>query len=111
VYYGHLYQHRVLKTVQQCEVACEYTEYSIQQMGDIRRDVLRLLRDCADICTLTAKYISRCSYFTKPIALLCAEICEVCGNHCLHNPDELLQRCGQMCLHCANECRVFAMSA
>lgn len=49
---------------------------------------MRSLQDCADICTLTAKYLARHSSFSKSIATLCAQICEVCGHHCLHHPDD-----------------------
>ena len=103
----------ILETVQKCEAICENTEYSILQTGAVsyRREQLRLLRDCADICTLTAKYLARCSLFAPTIASLCAKICEPCGSHCLQHPDELSQRCGQMCLHCAKECHAFSMSA
>jgi len=109
---SHMLHHQVLETIQNCESVCEFTEYSILQMKDSshRSEQLRLLRDCADICTLTAKYIARCSYFEKSIASLCAQICEVCGNHCLQHPDEQSQRCGHTCLNCARECRNFAMS-
>lgn len=110
---GQSQHHRVLETVQNCEAICEFTEYSILQMegSSHRKEQLRLLRDCADICTLTAKYIARCSFFAKSIACLCAQICEVCGHHCLQHPDEQSQICGQICLHCAQECNAFAMSA
>ncbi|WP_019413471.1 four-helix bundle copper-binding protein [Paenisporosarcina sp. TG20] len=109
---GQIQHHQVLETVQKCEVICESTEYCILQMkGSHRKEQLRLLRDCADICTLTAKYIARCSLFAKSIACLCAQICEFCGKHCLQHPDEQSQICGQMCLHCAQECNAFAMSA
>lgn len=110
---GQSQHHRVLETVQNCEAICEFTEYSILQMegSSHRKEQLRLLRDCADICTLTAKYIARCSFFAKSIACLCAQICEVCGQHCLQHPDEQSQICGQICCHCAQECNAFAMSA
>lgn len=110
---SHMPHHRVLKAIQNCEAVCEFTEYSTLQMEGLshRREQLRLLRDCADICTLTGKCIARYSYFAKSIASLCAQICEICGNHCFQHPDEQSQRCGQICLHCAQECRAFAMSA
>ncbi|SFL58827.1 hypothetical protein SAMN04487943_102342 [Gracilibacillus orientalis] len=110
---SHMSHYEVLEAVQHCEATCEYTEHSILQMegSSHRSEQLSLLRDCADICTLTAKYLARCSYFAKSIASLCAQICEVCGNHCLRHPDEISQRCGQICLHCAQVCQKFAMSA
>lgn len=110
---SHMSHHTLVDTVQNCEAVCEYTEYYVTQMAGASQRVeqQRLLRDCADICTLTAKYLARCSVFSKHIAALCAQICEVCGCHCLQHPDEQSQLCGQVCLHCAQECKAFAMSA
>lgn len=52
--YHTMSHHRVLEIIQLCEAMCEFTEYSILQIGGIHRsEVLRLLRDCADVCTLT----------------------------------------------------------
>lgn len=101
---------RVLSTLQNCEATCEYTISAILQMEDLRTrgQQLKLLHDCADICTLTAKCIARHSGYAKSLALLCAQVCEDCGNHCLHHPDALSQRCGQICLHCAQECKAYA---
>ncbi|GAA0440300.1 MAG: four-helix bundle copper-binding protein [Bacillota bacterium] len=109
---SHLPYHKIIKTIQHCEAVCESTIYTILQMDSSshRNEQLRLLRDCADICTLTAKSIARNSYFAKSIASLCAQICEVCGNHCLQHPDQQSQYCGKTCLHCAQECRNFAIN-
>ena len=110
---GHVPSSRLVDVIQDCEAICEYTGDAIlrSQYAPQRREQLSLLKDCADICTLTAKYVARCSEFAMSTAALCAEICEICGNHCLMHPDELSQRCGQICLHCARECRAFAMAA
>lgn len=103
---------RVLRTVQECEAVCENTftavlaRYGHHHEG--RAMQLQLLRDCADICTLTAKYVARCSMFARTLAALCAEICDVCGNHCLRHRDNESQHCGRVCLNCAKECRSFA---
>ena len=75
----------------------------------LRHRQLQLLRDCADVCTLTAKYLARHSSFSKSIAGLCAIICEACGNECARFTDQESQKCAQICLHCAMECRAFAM--
>ncbi|QHZ45965.1 four-helix bundle copper-binding protein [Bacillus sp. NSP9.1] len=103
----------VLKTVQHCEAVCEFTANYILTREDAnrRKEQLRMLRDCADICTLTAKYMARHSRFAKSPASVCAKICEACGNHCLRHPDQQSQKCGQTCLQCARECREFAMSS
>jgi len=76
---------RVLKVVQDCEAVCEGTLTAVLGMPDVQARVMQihLLHDCADICTLTAKYIARCSSFAKHLAHLCAHVCEMCGKHCL----------------------------
>lgn len=100
-----------LKTVQDCESMCEHMiTHLIMHSQDlhIRQGQLQLLRDCADICTLTAKYIARHSSFRKTLALTCANICESCGYECSRFPDKESQQCAHVCLHCAMECREFA---
>ncbi|AGL01148.1 four-helix bundle copper-binding protein [Desulfoscipio gibsoniae] len=100
---------RVLSMVQYCEAVCENTFTAVLGMCDQSRATqLQLLRDCADICTLTAKYIARCSMYARPLAAQCAQICETCGHHCLKMPDSQSQFCGRVCLDCARECRAFA---
>lgn len=102
----------IVEVIQHCAAVCEYTENAILSGAEVqsRRKQLKLLRDCADICAETAKYISRHSKFSKKLALLCAKICEKCGHHCLMHPDAISQHCGRICLHCAKECRVYAGS-
>lgn len=99
----------ILSTVQHCEAVCENTFTAVLGMCDGQRATqLQLLRDCADICSLTAKYIARCSSFAKHQAHLCAMVCEMCGNHCLMHPDPQSQYCGRVCLECAKECAAFS---
>lgn len=102
---------RLLGILHECEAVCEFTEATLLMSGAAQHRVeqLRLLRDCADICAHTARSIARHSVFAKSTAALCAQICKVCGDHCLRHPDELSQNCGRICLHCAEECRRFSM--
>lgn len=99
-------------TVQDCEVMCEHMiSHLLMHSQDLhlRHRQLQLLRDCADICTVTAKYLARHSSYSKSIAGLCASICEACGNECARFTDKESQKCAHICLHCAMECRAFAM--
>jgi hypothetical protein len=100
----------LLQTLHHCEATCEHMTTFLLSRPDVHARVrqLQLLRDCADICSLTAKYIARHSAFSKTIAALCASICEVCGNECLRFPDPESQKCGQICINCARECQAFA---
>jgi hypothetical protein len=44
----------------------------------------------------------------KKHAVICADICEMCGNHGLMQPDGQSKECGRICLECAKECVDFA---
>lgn len=111
---SHMMHHGPLvKTIQDCEAICEHMTTMLKAKHDIRMRVaqLQLLRDCADICGLTAKYIARNSIFSKGIAHSCAHICEVCGRECARFADPESQHCARVCLNCARECRAFVMMA
>ncbi|MFC7392178.1 four-helix bundle copper-binding protein [Scopulibacillus cellulosilyticus] len=99
-----------IKTLNDCAASCEFLCHHLMCSCDIEQRVcqIELLHDCAEICTVTAKFMARCSPFTKHLCLLCAYICECCGNECCKFPDQESQMCGRMCLRCAQECREFA---
>lgn len=105
----HMMFPRVLRTIQKCAAHCEHMTKIMLYTPDIhlRTTQIELLRDCADICEATAKYIARNSVFSKSLAKKCARICEICGKHCLQFSDEASQICARICLHCAEECRAF----
>ncbi|MEW9124155.1 MAG: four-helix bundle copper-binding protein [Thermotaleaceae bacterium] len=102
---------QVLASLQNCEVMCEHMTMYMKYRYDVQYRVvqLQLLRDCADMCGITAKYIARTSCSAKITAGLCACICELCAVECAKFPDPESQHCAQVCLHCARDCRAFAM--
>lgn len=101
----------LVDTIQDCEAICEQMLYMLKTYPDVQARVMQmaLLKDCADICGLTAKYIARMSPFSKKMAELCALVCEACGTECARFPDQHSQHCARVCLHCAQACRVYAM--
>ena len=101
---------RLVKVIQDCEATCEHMTTMLKRRPDVqmRMRQLILLRDCADICGLTAKFVARNSIFSKHCAHLCAIICETCGRECARFPDMESQQCAQICLNCARECQAFA---
>lgn len=105
------HMHKMLiNTIQDCEIVCEEMTTMLKRRPDMhmRATQLRLLRDCADICGLTAKFIARHSMFAHNMAGLCACICEACGRECARFKDPESQNCARVCLNCARECRKFA---
>lgn len=63
----------------------------------------RLMINCAEICQTTANFHLSDSEFCRNLALMTAEICELCASSCKKIGD--LEECVQACLQCAQGCR------
>jgi hypothetical protein len=79
-------------------------------------DDLRLLLDCAQVCSVAADFLLRASEFHVLMCSLCAEICRKCQQNCRQlaaaEGDPVLAECAAACLQCSNACRrVMAASA
>lgn len=106
----HYMNGELVRLIQDCEATCEHMINHIKRMKDsqIRIKQSMLLRDCADICGLTANYIARDAIFKRHAAILCADICDACGKECDRFPDQESRHCAQICFHCAMKCRAFS---
>ena len=108
------------KEMRECMVACFSCAQICNKCGDdmIGMDgenhdsqlmslCIRLCRDCAEICLLTAQWIGRTSLFATQLCRLCSEICERCAEICeQHAPHHALcGPCAQQCRRCADLCR------
>jgi hypothetical protein len=100
----------LLNTVQDCAAVCEQMTAMLHKSQDVhaRGVQLQMLRDCADICHVMVRYLSRESVLAKSLAQYCAYVCEYCASTCLQFPDHESQRGGHICLGCAKECKEFA---
>ncbi|UVT20386.1 MAG: four-helix bundle copper-binding protein [Nitrospira sp.] len=78
-----------------------------QSHDDLMTRCIRLCRDCASICILSAQWMSRSSLQTQSLCRLCAEICDQCAEVCeRHAPDHpLCGPCAEACRRCAESCR------
>lgn len=65
----------------------------------------KILRDCADICSLVSQLIARNSVNAKLIASFCANICDACAKACEKCQDACCQKCAEICRQCADACR------
>lgn len=97
---------RLVQTVQDCEATCEHMAMHILSLPDVRSRATQgaLLRECADICGLTAKILARNSVVDRQIADFCARIARSCGNECAKFSDAMSQQCSRVCLETAGEC-------
>ena len=70
---------------------------------------LQLLRDCANICALTAKFLAHNSDYAPAICETCVEICLACRDECARHENEHSRRCTEACHRAAEECEKFAL--
>jgi hypothetical protein len=71
---------------------------------------IRLLMDCAQICTATADYMARESSFHDRTCSLCSEICRRCAESCeqVGRDDQMVKQCAELCRRCAGSCERMA---
>jgi hypothetical protein len=66
---------------------------------------IQLNRDCADICTLTARFVARNSPHAPHVMRECIEICRACAEECSKHDEEHCQKCAEKCQECADACQ------
>ncbi|GAC1597034.1 MAG: four-helix bundle copper-binding protein [Hymenobacter sp.] len=69
---------------------------------------IRLDRDCADICRLTAAFIARGSDHAPHVLRECLEVCQKCYAECSKHPHDHCQQCAAACQACVDACRSYA---
>lgn len=101
-----------------CAQTCEACADDMIGMHDHDHDDLmtrciRLCHDCADICLLAAKWMSRNSQRSESLCRLCAEICDQCAEVCeRHAPKHAMcGPCAEECRRCADLCREMVSAA
>lgn len=106
---GNYMNQQFVRTACECEADCVYMAgYIMREAGIKARVKLQpLLADCADICSLAAKYAARGSAYARQAAALCEDICENCANECAKSEDGISQDCARICLRCARSCEDF----
>ena len=89
-----------------CITACETCMTMCLQEDDVKMMVgcIQLDRDCADICTLTARFVARNSAHAKHVMKECIEICRKCAEECGKHDHDHCQHCAEICRECADAC-------
>jgi hypothetical protein len=67
---------------------------------------LRLLLDCAQMCEMTADFMSRNSPYHLYLCEVCAAICEACAESCALAGS--MEECAAICQECIVVCRALA---
>ena len=90
---------RCVAACEHCATACLSEEHVKHMVGCIRLD-----RDCADICALTARLVARGSVHAKHIMKECVEVCRLCEAECAKHNHTHCQQCAAACKACADAC-------
>jgi hypothetical protein len=91
-----------------CAESCEACATACLRESDVSRlaRCIQLDRDCADICAVAGRYMSRDSEYAKNMCRVCADVCDACAAECdKHKSMEHCRICAESCRACASECR------
>lgn len=100
---------RVLDALANCIAHCEYCADACLGEDNIQMMVpcIRLDRDCADICRLTAAFIARNSPHAPHVMKECLEICQKCHDECAKHQHQHCQECAKACQECIDACKSY----
>ncbi|MDQ2793754.1 MAG: four-helix bundle copper-binding protein [Bacteroidota bacterium] len=92
-----------LDALNACVAACEHCSSACLQEPDVplMARCISLTRDCADVCTLTARLLARGSAQAEHLLQECAEICRACAEECAKHAHRHCQECAEACRRCA----------
>lgn len=98
-------EHVLIKCITACE-ACATACLKEDNVKMMARCIM-LDRDCADICTLTARFVARSSEHAKHVMRECIEICRLCEEECRKHDEDHCQHCADICRECADACEAW----
>ncbi|MEO6304333.1 MAG: four-helix bundle copper-binding protein [Bacteroidia bacterium] len=97
----------LINVLAECASACNNCSTACLEEKDVQKmkECIRLDMDCAQICSVTAAFVSRNSDHAKHLLKECAEICRKCADECgKHSDMDHCKTCAEACRVCANEC-------
>ena len=97
----------------ECELVCTACAAACLGEGQVEplRGCIRLNQDCADVCDVTARILSRQpqgeTEFLRALLETCARICASCGAECQRHAGhhEHCRICAEACRKCERQCR------
>ena len=98
----------VIQSLNACWAACDHCFDACFQEQDLQMMIrcIRLDRDCAEICKLTASALARNAESARILLQACADICRECGAECAkHSQHEHCRQCADACKACEQACR------
>lgn len=96
-----------ISTIAQCLSACEHCASACLKEDNVQKmtPCIRMNWDCADICGISIKFLSRESKNVSMIIGVCADICADCAEVCAKYDHDHCKECAEACKKCAEKCR------
>ncbi len=100
----------LLQKLAACAAACEMCADACLDEQDVKMMVkcIRLDRDCAKICMVTASFIASHSEHAQHIIKECEELCRMCSEECAKHKMDHCQQCAEACRECEEACKSFS---
>jgi hypothetical protein len=90
-----------------CAAVCNHCASSCAHEENIKMMArcIQLDMECAAICYASAQLMSLGSEKAGEVCVICAGMCETCGEECGKHQNEHCRECAKVCKQCAEECR------
>lgn len=103
---------RCIEDCLQCAGICAHCSDHCLRMGGAHAspDHQGIMRDCAEICAVSASFMARRSRHAEHVCRECADVCRECAQSCerLAEGDSVMTRCAQLCWRCAVSCEAMS---
>jgi len=99
----------LLDTLMKCIAACETCADRCLQEENINMlaACIRKDRDCADACSMAARFVARGSDQTSRILQLCVVTCSACEEECGKHEHGHCRTCAAVCKECRTACEEY----
>ncbi len=99
----------LLDTLMKCITACETcADACLDEVNvDHMKGCIRMDRDCADICTITARFIARNSMHAPMMLEQCIALCKACEDECRKHEHAHCLKCADACHECHQRCAAY----
>jgi hypothetical protein len=104
---NHPINQSLIDSLAKCAAACNHCISACLGQKDVNRlkNCINVNIDCAELCGLTAGFMTRNSAHAGHLILECVETCNQCASECEKNSHLLhCKECAVVCRECAIEC-------
>lgn len=98
---------KIIDSLSDCVEACESCATLCLEEDNVKKmtGCIKLDLDCAEICALAVKLLSRDSQYAKSIISLCADACAQCAEEGEKHDHQHCKECAEACRNCEEICK------